>query len=436
MIEHKTLIRFLLIGALLSLCPSGFTQTLSLEHAESLALEKDPGYQGLMKQSRALEDDAIAESQLPDPMLMVGWLNVPVADFALDEEPMNQLRVGLKQNFPVGDTLNLKRKSALADASRVRQQSVTRRLMVLQNTRNAWIEVWYGEASLKIVRENEPMFEQLRDVTASLYRTGRKGLDDLVRSELELQRLKDREVRITENVGRQRAFLGRWIGSEESRLLLPEKLPVWETHFADRMADSSQIVAHPLVRAMDERIAKLQQGVELAREQYKPAWSLELGYAFRNAQRPNGAEVSDLASLSASVSLPVFTAKRQDKRLSSANRQANAGLDQRLDLLYELKSRLEAELVTLDRLNERIELYDSMILPQTQEQAQVALLSYKADRSDFTEVMRSHVAQLESTLELERLQADRLKSIAAIKYFLPRGEDLDRVSAELPGESK
>ncbi|MBD3649436.1 MAG: TolC family protein, partial [Pseudomonadales bacterium] len=191
-----------------------------------------------------------------------------------------------------------------------------------------------------------------------------------------------------------------------------------------------QITRHPMVLAIDKQVEKLQEGVQLAREQYKPGWSLEFAYAFRNAERPNGAEVSDVASIVASVDLPFFTKNRQDKRVSSASHQFNAGLDQRLDMLNMLNARLTGELATLQRLNDRIELYENMILPQTRDQSQAALMAYKAEQSDFTEVMRSHIAQLESILQFERLQTDRLKAIATIWYLLPPDTDLTRANAD------
>lgn len=422
-------IRVISIGILLSICLPGLAETLSVEQAETIALDLDPGYQGLVKQSRAFEDKAVADSQLPDPTLMAGWLNLPV-EGNFDEEPMNQVRLGVKQMFPAGDTLDVKKNLALADAGRVRQQAVTRRLSVLQETRNAWLEAHYWEAALLIVKENEPLFEQLRDVTASFYRTGRKGLDDVVRAELEVQRLKDREVMIIEKIEKQRAFLSRWIGDEESEKDLPADLPAWNMNQPDRAVARERITRHPLVLAIDKQVERLQEGVQLAREQYKPGWSLELGYAFRDATRPNGVEVSDVASIVASMDLPLFTKNRQDRRVSSASQQFNAGLDQRLDLLYSLNARLASEFATLERVNDRIALFDTMILPQTYEQAQAALMAYKAEQSDFTEVMRSHIAQLESTLEFHRLQTDRLKSIATLRYLLPPETDLARATAD------
>ncbi|MBD3646622.1 MAG: hypothetical protein HUJ31_04010, partial [Pseudomonadales bacterium] len=91
-------IRVISFGLLLTICGPAVAEPLPLDEAESIALNLDPGYQGLVKQSRAFEDQAVADSQLPDPMFMAGWLNVPV-EGNLDEEPMNQIRLGIKQMF-------------------------------------------------------------------------------------------------------------------------------------------------------------------------------------------------------------------------------------------------------------------------------------------------------------------------------------------------
>lgn len=425
-----------LIGiALSAIAWSGNAAPLTLDRAESLALEQDTGYSGLIKQSRAFEDQAVADGQLPDPMLMFGWLNVPVEDFDLDTEPMNQIRFSVKQMFPGGDTLDVKRARTLSDAARVREQAVTRRLSVLQQTRNAWFETHYWEAALDIVLENEPLFVQLRDVTQSFYSTGRKGLDDVVRSELELQRLKDREQNIAEKIASQRAMLSRWTGLEEGRSPLPDELPAWPMAMPTDAGYRNRVIEHPMVLAMDRQIDKLQQGVDLARQQYKPDWSIEFAYAFRDAKRPNGVEVSDVASVVASMDLPLFTGKRQDKRVSAASQQFNAGLDQRLDMIKGLGQKLDAELARLDKLNRRLELYETMILPQSEQQAEAALMAYKAEQSDFSEVMRSHIAQLESSLQYQRLQTDRLKAIAAIRFLVPGENDLTRAREEISGET-
>ena len=80
----------------------------------SLALElaRDAAAASLEERSAALSETAVAEAQLPDPELRFGAVNLPVDSFALDNEPMTQLLVGLRQRFPQGDTLRLRREQA------------------------------------------------------------------------------------------------------------------------------------------------------------------------------------------------------------------------------------------------------------------------------------------------------------------------------------
>lgn len=414
-----------LSGVLLGFALSAGAETLPLQQAEQLALGRDTGAASLVKQASAMRDAGVADSQLPDPMVFLGWLNLPIEGFDLREEPMNQIRIGVKQTFPAGDSLAIKARSADAGADAMLAAAGSRRLDVLRQTREAWLEVQYQQAALAVVIDNEPLFAQLRDVTRSLYSTGKKSLNDVVRAELEVQRLKDREIAIQEMIEKQRAVLARWTGPLATTADIPRTLPAWSLAGTDKAAMAKALQANPAILAMDRKIGQLRAQVDLARQQYKPGFSVEAAYAFRNAQRPNGAEVSDLVSIGASMSLPLFTKNRQDKRVAAMNSQLNAAMDDRTDMLAAMAAKLDVTLVRFDRLNDRISLHGSTIVPQSQEQAQAALMAYQADRADFAEVMRAYIGVLESKLKLRRLQTDRLEAIATAWNLLPPANDME-----------
>ena len=413
-------------GLLLAWTLTAGAESLSIGKAESLATSRDAGYKSLVKQSRAMEDSAVAAGQLPDPMISVGWLNLPVEDFNLRAEPMNQVKIGFKQTFPAGDSLDIKRRSAMAGAGAMQEQAGVRHLDVLMQTRQAWLELQYQQIALSVIQESEPLFEQLRDFTRSLYRTGRKSLSDVIRAELEVQRLKDREVSIRETIERERSGLARWVGPVAMSADIPTDRPSWDFEVADKSALTQRLIAHPAILAMDEKVDQLRDQVALARQQYKPAWTLEAGYSIRNAQRANGTNVSDLVSISASINLPLFTRNRQDRSVAAATGQMNALMDQRNDMLSEMSAKLDATLVRISRLAERIALHKDTIVPATGEQANAARMAYEANRADFAEVMRAYIARLDSELNLRHLQAQRLEAIATAWYLLPPATDLDK----------
>lgn len=426
----------ILVLAALGFIPFASSQSLSIETAVETALDSEPGYEAIMNRAASFEDIAVAESQLPDPMLMMGFLNVPIEDFDLDTEPMNQLRLSVRQQFPKGSSLALKRDRANANANVLRERANNRSLMVVKATRLSWLDTYYWEQARTIVKQDIPLFEQLRETTGTYYKVGRKGLDDVVRAELELQRIKDRLVMISNQIDAKRANLRRWIGSRSDSPLSSE-LPGWDNHIMERDINAianQRIVRHPRVVGLDRNIDVLQTNKALAKEAYKPAWSVEVAYAARDARRPNGVSVSDLASVAASISLPLFTGNRQDRRLAAAERNVVAGYDQRLELIRDLTSQVDRERKRFDRLNERIELHRTMILPQAREQYEAALLSYESDKSDFTEVMRSKIAHLEALLVFDLVKVDRLKSLAALRYLIPPDADLALIQSTQEGK--
>ena len=98
-------------AVLLFLCLAGAARAAPLPLAEldRLALADEAGVAALEARALAARERAVADAQLPDPVLSVGALNFPVDTLAFDRERMTQLRLGLRQQFPGGDTLERRR---------------------------------------------------------------------------------------------------------------------------------------------------------------------------------------------------------------------------------------------------------------------------------------------------------------------------------------
>lgn len=399
---------------------------LSLSESERLAILEEPGLTSQLQRMWAFKEQSVAARQLPDPLLIFGLQNVPADNFTLDQELNTQTRLGLRQMFPRGQSRRIRQDIALASAEEMASNSAARFLWVKREVRTAWLDVAYWETARLIVEQDRPLFGQLRDVTASLYETGRKDLQDVVRSELELQRLEDRLTLIGERVDRSRAALARWVGSDESRGALVGGLPGWSIHLDAGMPDperTTRLIEHPLIQAMDRRVDRQRRVVELAEQNYKPNWMVDVVYGDRQASRPDGSGVPDVWSAWVTIDLPLFTSKRQDRTLQSAQRLEQASVDDRLERLRALLSVLEGELRRWSRLQERKELFVDLILPQAAEQAEAALLSYESDTGDFSEVMRARIFDLDARLDYELVVSEQLKSLAMLRYLIPPRED-------------
>ena len=75
---------------------------------------------------------SIAAGQLPDPQLTIGIANLATDTFAFNQEPMTQLKVGVSQMFPRGESRALKQQQLATLALQHLYQRQTREIKIAQ----------------------------------------------------------------------------------------------------------------------------------------------------------------------------------------------------------------------------------------------------------------------------------------------------------------
>lgn len=385
---------------------------LTLAEAEDIAVANEPGRMALIARAEALEEQAVAAGQLPDPTLRVGLANFPISGGGFSTEGMTQAQLGFRQEFPRGRSRSLNTDRLQSMATQFSRNAEARSRDVLMATRTDWLESYYWQRAQQIVSESRPFFADLVNITRSMYAVGRKSQHDVLSADLELSRLDDRLIEANHATAEARAELSRWLGSDAYRPVAL-KLPAWppppSLHDLQQSLDE-----HPHLGAADADISTRQTGVDLARESYKTDWTLDLGYGYRDGRLPSGEPRSDFVSISVSVGLPIFNENRQDRNLASALKERRAAVANKDEVRAELRSRLQERYARWSELSSRLALYENQILDQSTGRAQAALLAYQSDAGDFSDVMRAYIDDLNTRLEHIRLQVERAQVYAAL----------------------
>jgi outer membrane protein TolC len=393
---------------------------LTLAEAEDRALDGEPGHAAILARAHSLQEQSVAAGQLPDPKLRMALANYPLESGGFTTEGMTQAQLGIRQAFPPGKTRSVSTRQFQSLATAMTESADGRTRDVLTSVRKAWLETYYWSQAYSITTESRPFFSDLATVTRSLYAVGRKNQQDVLRAELELSRLDDRIIDINRQRARARASFSEWVGAAASRPLAPN-LPAWEQVPALEVL-RTQLLIHPALKSADARIDARQAGVDLANERFKPGWALDLGYGYREGFLPNGDPRSDFISLAVTVDLPLFRKNRQDRKLAAALSERLAANESREELLRRLSSQLDAEYARWLDLGRRVELYGSLIINQTEDQARASLAAYQSDAGDFADVMRGYIDELNAQLMHIRLQVEQAQSYAALANLggLPR----------------
>lgn len=394
---------------------------LALEDAIDIAIQKDPWAAQSIQQQKALLDESVAAGALPDPQVTLGAMGIPTDTFSTRQDGMTQAAIGLSQRFPRGDSRNLARnqKKELAESQSFQREN--RQELVVRSVTYLWLELWKAQESIRLIESNRGLFEQLADVAEAGYISTMAGLrqQDIIRATLELTRLDDRLAGLQSQLETAQEELGEWVGTDTYRLQVNKRIP---SNLLDKFTypafdnyDNS-VVTHSSIRATDQLIDAGSIDIELARQAYKPEWTVFAQYGHRD-RAPNGQNRADLFSVGIGFDLPIFTGNRQDRTVSAAVARVEAAKSDRMLQIRRIKAETRAAAARIKRLDERIRLYQQTLLPQTAEQANATLSAYNNDDGDFAEVVRVRIAELNAQVDFIQMTAERAKNLANFRYL-------------------
>lgn len=426
-------IKSALVGVLVLVTLPGLAEPrLALSDAIDTATDKDPWLLQSLRIEDALQEEAIADGALPDPRMTIGAANLPTDTFDTGQEAMTQATIGVTQRIPRGNSRQLAsvKKEEMARVQPFMREN--RRAQVEETVTQLWLEVWRSGQSIRLIESNRGLFEQLEDVAEAGYTSASMGArqQDVIRASLELTRLEDRLVALHVQQASNREALAEWIGPDQAQLAVTDDVPrellgdlpsVW----AETATDS--LTRHPAVRATDQLIEAQSVDVDLARQSYKPEWSISAQYGYRD-RAPNGQDRADLFSVGIGFDLPLFTGNRQDRKLNASVARLEAAKTERILQLRGLRAKARAAVVRIQRLDERIALYEKTLLPQMEAQASAALTAYNNDDGDFAEAVRARIAELNAQVELIQMKAERARNLASFRYLTADTSEIPRFS--------
>jgi outer membrane protein TolC len=289
-------------------------------------------------------------------------------------------------------------------------------LLVLREVRRNYLEAWYNHQAAHIIVSSRGLFKELVKVTEFQYSTGSQSQQDVASAQLELSLLEDRLTRTEEQEEIARATLSQWIGEAAAEDKLSAKIPELAA-LRDRKVLTGTLEEHPLIRAEEARMEAADNGVQLALEQYKPGFAVDLTYGFRNGRDPDGSNRPDMFTGMVLIDIPLFTSKRQDKRLAASRLDYLAAGYARADRLRKMKKNLAAAFSRWHKLGKRNRLYQKRLLREARLNAQASLSAYQNGITEFTTLIRARLRQLDTRLQALRIKVDRAKVQAKILYL-------------------
>lgn len=393
---------------------------LTMEEAARLAAVDQPLLTSRQAKIQAEDQQAIAASQLPDPQLSGGLKELPVDTseaFSTRRDDFTEFTIGLSQEFPRAEKRRLlgARKQLDADADRAALDNEQR--MVRRDASLAWLDVYEAEQSLRLAKylADEAML-QVHSLEKD-YGNGKTSQADWLAAKVDAGLATDKAHDWLHHVLRMRAGLSRWIGDDAERPIAAAlTIPAILTPLPSLMSGADH---HPVIDNLDKQIEASATEVALARQSYKPDYSLEVYYAYRR-------EFSDFVGVQFKVGLPFFTKNRQDRGVAAALDQSHASEDRKRDLLRELHAEVHQDYVDRQHYEERVADFDASIIPDAERRVDTARNAYQAGRGSFDTVLLARRALLDVRLQRLGLAVESARAQVRLDYWsaaqIPAGQ--------------
>jgi outer membrane protein, heavy metal efflux system len=384
---------------------------LTIQEAARLAAIDQPLLTGRQAKIQAEDQQAVAAAQLPDPQLSGGLKELPIDTpeaFSTRRDNFTEFTIGLSQEFPRAEKRRLQgaRKQLDADADRASLENEQR--MVRRDASLAWLDVYETEQGLKLTQRlaDEAML-QVQSLEKD-YSSGKASQADWFAAKTDAGLAADKAHDWLHHELRMREGLARWIGDDATRPIA-ESLSTLGT-----LSPLPGLIAgadhHPVIGNLDKQMEAAATDVALARQSYKPDYSVEVYYAYRR-------DFADFVGVQFKVGLPYFTKNRQDRGVAAALEQSRASEERKRDLLRELHTQISQDYVDRRHFQERVADFDASIIPDAQHRVDAARSAYQSGRGSFDSVLLARRSLLDVQLQRLALAVESARAQVRLDYW-------------------
>lgn len=391
------------------------SQDLSLNEAIQLATQNQPLIQSLDDAALAAHATAIAESQLPDPKLKFGVINLPINHgdaLRFDRDDMTMSNIGVSQ-----DVIPKAKREAAAhkmdvEADQFHSEQLVTIRSIQRDVALAWLDVFEAQKKTELYKKIADEMVAERKVAIARISSGGASASDALKLDTERAMMNDKFFVAKRDEQKARAMLARWLGTAAERPITEALPAVTPKISASVETTNTEIENHPSLQNARQAEVVAQSEVDIAKAARLQNWSWEVMYGKRRS------DLSDMVSVQVSIDLPWDRANRQDKRTSEKllmiERAHKLTADRRLELSAELASaRAEWEAAEAREAE-----HQSRLIPAADARLSLMKASYAAGKASLAEVWEARRDVIEVEMDHWRILTDRQRATVKIGYLL------------------
>lgn len=395
------------------------TNTPALDSLISKALQVSPKLEMLKAKYSAVESRIDIISNLPDPMLTFGLMNLPTNSFSFTQEPMTGKIAGLSQAFPFPGKLG-----AVADVAQKDAEIVTKEISDAENEikKNLSVNYWelvFVRKAIEVAKESRILLRNISAVVKSNYSVSSASQQNILKVELEITNVTDRIEELKSKENSLIAMINSLLLKDAQASIRINDIPKIDyLNVTQNKLDSLAKLYRPFLRGIKLAKEKSALTEKLAKYDYYPNLNLSVQYSQRDKIEKTNTPLNDFFSVMVGISLPLNYGGKVSAKVEEARAMQNLYEEQYQFSLQTLSGNFGTSIAKLNALQERIKLIEQALLPQAQQTYSASLSSYQVAQIDFINVVDAQNKLYQIETNLYRLKVDYLKEKNELEFLI------------------
>lgn len=382
----------------------------------TLALERNPE---ILAAQRAVASEVQRIPQvtaLEDPMLMDTFQ--PITSNSLQTASGRAPNtLSITQRFPWMGKLRVRGEIAEQDAKIALTKLAQSQLEVTEEVQLTYFELAYAQRAIEVTEQDAQLLRDLLQIAEARYRTGQTSQQDVLRAQVELDKLQDRLITLRRQLEQAQADLARTVHTDpDAELLAEAQTPIPDIPTEIDALYEAAVRCRPELQERLHAVIKAQRGVDLAELQYYPDVTAGIGWQAVTADSAVSrvANGNDNVMFTLGVNLPVWQDKLRAGVHEAQSRTVESSLryDAARDDTFRMIRRLMVQLETLDQ---QIILFRDNIIPRAEQTLRVSTADYRVGRVDFQQLIDNWSNLLMFQIQLARLEASLAQTLASLE---------------------
>jgi outer membrane protein TolC len=393
-------------------------QDATLNNLIEKAIELSPKLKTLENKQGVANSKIAQFSNLPDPMLTFGLMNLPTNSFSFTQEPMTGKILGLSQAVPFPGKLSAAADVLSKDGEIVQQEIDDARNEIANDVRKIYYDLRFTREAIRIAEKSKKNLEQISQVVKTKYTVSNASQQNLIQIEVELTKIKDRIEELRGNEQSNLAALNSYLLQASDVDIKTAQVPsiISEHYIIDNLVQSAK-QNRPFLKGITLAKQKSQLMESLADYEFYPNFNFSLQYSQRDEISRTNTSLNDLVSVTVGFNLPFDYGGKKSAKVEEAQLMQKMYADQYETALQLLNKSFGISVSKLNELVEREKLIREGLLPQAEQSLKATIANYQVGNIDFINVLDAQNKVYEVETSLYKIRTAYFKELSQLEFL-------------------